>query len=172
MAIEKLKEVNLISDADHIQNVLLKFKDLDYFHPELAQRIVDRVSGLKTLNQTNPYSETLAKIHEICESCQLQVDKDAKQLMRIDLKQVNEELDEMGNEFQLYVNAKKDIQKVIDEDKLALEQLLNVQDLDINFDHLFQCTYLKLRIGKMPKKNLDCLNKYGKTIDSRIGWNR
>ncbi len=161
MAIEKMKEVNLISDADHIQNVLLKFKDLDYFHPELAQRIVDRVSGLKTLNQTNPYSETLAKIHEICESCQLQVDKNVHEISRIDLEQVNEQLNEMNEEFQLYVNARTDIQRIINEDKLALEQLLNVQDLDINFDHLFQCTYLKLRIGKMPKKNLDCLNKYG-----------
>lgn len=160
MAIEKLKEINLISDVDHIQKVMLRCRDLDYFHPELAQRIVDKVSGLKALNQTNPYSETLAKIHELSESCQICPDCDVNSTMYIDLDELNEQLDQMQQEYQLMEEARTDIKTVIEEDQLALEQLIKVQGLDINFDHLFQCEYLKLRIGKMPKDNLDLLDKY------------
>ena len=162
MAIEKLKEVNLISDVDHMQDVMLQFRDLDYFHPELAQRIVDRVSGLKTLNQSNPYSETLSKIHEMCEHAQIQINSQADVIQHINLDELNAHLNKMKEEYQLYEDAREEIVKVIEEDQLALEQLMKVQGLDINFDHLFQCEYLKLRIGKMPKENLEILDKYDK----------
>lgn len=162
MAIEKMKEVNLITDANHIQNVLLKFLELDYFHPELAQRIVDRVHGLKTLNKTNPYTETLAKIHELIEECQIQSNACCERIDEIDLDELNDELDKMEAEFQLLKDAYKEIETVIQEDETALEQLLEIQGMDINFDDLFECKYLKLRIGSLPKENIKQLEKYDK----------
>lgn len=160
MAIEKMKEVNLISDADHIQSVLLRFQSLDYFHPELAQRIVESVSGLKTLNQSNPYSDTLSKLHEICECCQIYVNDKTEVLPRVDLEKLNNEIDELQKEFRLMSETREEILKIIDEDKVAYEQLLKIKNLNINFDELFQCEYVKLRIGKMPKENVNELDRY------------
>ena len=50
MAITKMRLMNIITDKQHLEEMLLRFSTLDNFHPELANKIVDRVSGLAVLN--------------------------------------------------------------------------------------------------------------------------
>lgn len=107
MAIEKMKEVNLITDVEHIQQVLLHVRELDCFHPELAQRFVDSVHGLSTLNQSNPYTDTLAKIHEISNACSIDPNLDVKMDLNFDLDELNQEIEETGKTYQLLLEAKK-----------------------------------------------------------------
>lgn len=162
MAIEKMKEVNLITDVEHIQQVLLHVRELDCFHPELAQRFVDSVHGLSTLNQSNPYTDTLAKIHEISNACSIDPNLDVKMDLNFDLDELNQEIEETGKNYQLLLEAKKEVSTVIEEDEIALEQLKKIEKFNFSFDNLFQCEYVKLRIGKMPKGNLELLEKFDK----------
>ena len=66
MAITKMRLMNIITDKQHLEEILLSFSTLDNFHPELANKIVDRVSGLAVLNDANPYADLLSKVSELC----------------------------------------------------------------------------------------------------------
>ena len=50
MAIAKMKLINITADNEYLNDVLLKFVDLNYFHPEPASKFVDSVHGLTTLS--------------------------------------------------------------------------------------------------------------------------
>ena len=65
MAIVKMKLMNIIADKKYLEEVLLRFHKLDNFHPELATKIVDRVHGLTTLQDENPYTEIMNRFQDI-----------------------------------------------------------------------------------------------------------
>ena len=65
MAISKMKLVNILADKEYLNDVLLKFVELDYFHPEPASKFVDSVHGLTTLSDENPITDVLTHFHEV-----------------------------------------------------------------------------------------------------------
>ena len=71
MAIAKMKLINITADNEYLNDVLLKFVDLNYFHPEPASKFVDSVHGLTTLSEENPIAEVLSHVQEIVNEMQL-----------------------------------------------------------------------------------------------------
>ena len=65
MAISKMKLVNILADNEYLNDVLLKFVELDYFHPEPASKFVDSVHGLTTLSDENPITDVLTHFNEV-----------------------------------------------------------------------------------------------------------
>ena len=48
MAIAKMKLITISAEKEHLLDVLQKFIDLDYFHPEPASKFIDSVHGLSS----------------------------------------------------------------------------------------------------------------------------
>ena len=53
MAISKMKLVNILADNEYLNDVLLKFVELDYFHPEPASKFVDSVHAVSYTHLCN-----------------------------------------------------------------------------------------------------------------------
>ena len=71
MAIAKMKLINISAEKEYLDDVLLKFVDLDYFHPEPAVKFIDTVHGLTSMDEENPVSEVLSRFKEICSDMDL-----------------------------------------------------------------------------------------------------
>lgn len=160
MAITKMRLVNIITDKDHLEEVLLRFSFLDNFHPELANKIVDRVSGLKTMNNANPYAELLSHMQEACVEMGLKLNPKKVDSFLLDIDEANSFLKLVQTEFNHIHSVQEEIKEVLSESELAIVQLKNVADMHINFDDLFSCKYVKIRFGRMPKQNLSKLQYY------------
>ncbi len=160
MAITKMRLMNIITDRQHLEETLLRFCELDNFHPELANKIVDQVSGLALLNDANPYTDLLSKVTELCQEMKLTLDKQPVDSHFIDLEAANQELAEVKERFDQIHEMKKEVETVIEENEMAVIQVKNVSAMDINFDDLFSCRYLKIRFGRMPKQSVDMLEYY------------
>ncbi len=65
MAIAKMKLVNILSERSRLHEVLLRFIDLDCFHPEPASKIVELVHGLTTIQEEDPYQELITRFKDI-----------------------------------------------------------------------------------------------------------
>ena len=50
MAIAKMKLITISAEKEHLLDVLQKFIDLDYFHPEPASKFIDSVHGLSSMD--------------------------------------------------------------------------------------------------------------------------
>lgn len=160
MAITKMRLMNIITDKQHLEETLLRFSTLDNFHPELANKIVDRVSGLAVLNDANPYADLLSKVSELCAEMNLTLVKKPIDSYFINLDETNSMISKIKAKFDQIHEIKKELETVIEENKLAVIQVKNVSAMEINFDDLFSCRYLKIRVGRMPKQSVDKLQYY------------
>lgn len=160
MAITKMRLMNIITDKQHLEETLLRFTTLDNFHPELANKIVDRVSGLAVLNDANPYADLLSKVSELCAEMNLTLVKKPIDSYFINLDETNNMINKIKAKFDQIHEIKKELETVIEENKMAVIQVKNVSAMEINFDDLFSCRYLKIRVGRMPKQSVEKLQYY------------
>ena len=64
MAISRLNLVSINFDKYRYNEVLLKLFSHDDFHPELASKFIDSVTGLSVYNQDNLYEEILVRLND------------------------------------------------------------------------------------------------------------
>lgn len=160
MAISKMKLVNITADNEYLSDVLLRFVDLDCFHPELASKFVDSVHGLTTLNEENPITDVLQHFYEVIHDMEMQIPA-------LDVKDRNYDLDRIKNyiegiyqKFLQGAEVRKDLENVIQENKDALIQVQNIESMNLNLDDLFECKYIKVRFGRLPLDSVEKLQYY------------
>lgn len=160
MAIAKMKLVNIIADKEYLNDVLLKFVDLDYFHPEPASKFVDSVHGLTTMNEDNPITEPLTHFRELCEAMELTLPEVRMRNKEYDLVRMQRYMDEVYQRYGEAAAIRDDLEKVIQENKDALVQVKNIESIDLNLDDLFECRYIKIRFGRLPLDSVEKLQYY------------
>ncbi|MEG0423968.1 MAG: V-type ATPase 116kDa subunit family protein, partial [Erysipelotrichaceae bacterium] len=156
MAIAKMRLVNILSDLTHLNDVLLRFIEMDNIHPIEASRIADRVGGLTTLTQENPYVEVLNRFKEVTSQMEMKIASKEVKDQEYDLNKCKNYIEDTYTKFNNIKSVKDELTKIIQESQDALIQLRNVEALDVDFDDLFSCRYIKVRFGRLP---LDSVNK-------------
>ena len=148
MAIAKMKLINITADNEYLNDVLLKFVDLNYFHPEPASKFVDSVHGLTTLSEENPIAEVLSHVQEIVNEMQLNLPQLSMKSRDYDLDKMTSYVDGIYQRYQDGAQIRDDLLHVIQENKDALVQVRNIESIDLNLDDLFECEYIKIRFGR------------------------
>lgn len=160
MAIAKLKLLEIEFPQEKSDDVLSRLIKLDNFHPEYASKFADSVHGLSVLNRENPYADLIARLEEAKEKYQL----------NLQLQETNQNINVIEADTMICDTLEKvaqiekvrsELQVMVDENESAISQLQYMIDSDLNFDHLFGCQYLKVRMGRIPTENLDKLQYYG-----------
>lgn len=160
MAIAKMRLVNILSDLDNLNEVLLRFIEMGNIHPIEASKIADRVGGLTTLAQDNPFTEVIGRFKEITGEMGLNIPYREFKKIDYDLDKIRNYMERIYKEFILIESIKKELDQVIQENRDALIQLNNVETLDVDFDDLFSCEYMKVRFGRLPLDSVDKLKYY------------
>lgn len=160
MAIAKMKLINITGDNEYLNDVLLKFVDLDYFHPEPATKFVDSVHGLTTLVEENPIVEVLNHFKEVVSDMELDVAEKEMRSRDYDLDEMKAYIDDIHKRYLDGAIVQKDLETVIQENKDALIQVRNIESIDLNLDDLFECKYIKIRFGRLPLDSVEKLQYY------------
>ena len=160
MAIAKMKLINITGDNEYLNDVLLKFVDLDYFRPEPATKFVDSVHGLTTLVEENPIVEVLNHFKEVVSDMELDVPEKEMRSPDYDLDEIKAYIDDIHKRYLDGAIVQKDLETVIQENKDALIQVRNIESIDLNLDDLFECKYIKIRFGRLPLDSVEKLQYY------------
>ena len=160
MAIAKMKLINITGDNEYLNDVLLKFVDLDYFHPEPATKFVDSVHGLTTLVEENPIVEVLNHFKEVVSDMELDVPEKEMRSPDYDLDEIKAYIDDIHKRYLDGAIVQKDLETVIQENKDAMIQVRNIESIDLNLDDLFECKYIKIRFGRLPLDSVEKLQYY------------
>ena len=139
MAISKMKLVNILADNEYLNDVLLKFVELDYFHPEPASKFVDSVHGLTTLSDETPITDVLTHFNEVLQDMDMTLPmKDVKN-GEYDLEGIRTYIDSIHERFENGAAIRRELETVIQENRDALTQVRNIESIDLNLDDLFEC---------------------------------
>lgn len=160
MAIAKMKLINISAEKEYLDDVLLQFVDLDYFHPEPAVKFIDSVHGLTSMDEENPVSEVLSRFKEICSDMDLDLPEITMREKEYDLNGMKKYMNEIFHRFSDAKRIADDLKTVIQENKDALVTVKNIESIDLNLDDLFACKYVKFRFGRLPLDSVAKLRYY------------
>ena len=133
---------------------MLKLFSHDDFHPELASKFIDSVTGLSVYNQDNLYEEILVRLNDASNKYNFKLEEVEVENNQINILKVKEYLDDLLLDVERIHAVIKQLDTMIIENQEAVIQLRHVADIDVDFDDLFSCKYLQIRFGKFFKVRL------------------
>ncbi|WP_124100823.1 V-type ATPase 116kDa subunit family protein [Ruminococcus sp. Marseille-P6503] len=161
MAIEEMELVTIVGLMSELDSVLLKCCESGCFHMEPAFVSASESHGLKLLNDKNPYDVPLKGLASIATS------------LGIKLKETDfsDCALESGEDFSLFCDRlekplaelsekKQKALQIISERKGAVIQLNHLKGLNEEFDRIFSCRHVAVRVGKLPLESREKLEFY------------
>lgn len=157
MSIAKVKLIDLTSNLNNLDRILMKFIDIKGFHPVHASEIVEKVHGLTSLDTENPCTPILTELDEIERKFSIT-------LPSVEQKDGDEQFSEMldymhtfRNQLEAETNDINELKKHIRDYHDALIQVENIMNLDVPLDDVFASEYIKIRFGRLPNINVEKL---------------
>ncbi len=159
MSIERMEFVNIAGLTKDFDEVLIKLSECGCFHIESASKITGKEKGFKVLKEENPYTPVLKQLSEI------------SSLTGVKYKNVSDEGIEMPEVPERYVgDVRKRLEEMADrkkaaKDKLteyecALEQVNHLKGMNVDFQQLAACEFIKVRFGRLPVDSYSKLPYY------------
>ncbi len=161
MAIAKMKLVNITSDQAKLDEVLLRFVELDCFHPEPATKIAESVHGVTTLQEEDPYCELLSRLKDLEVNLGLSLNNEFIKDWKCDLNEMSTYMEQLERKREEIEEVKRELEGVIQANKDALTQVENIEGMDVSLDDIFSCKYVNVRFGRLPLDSVDKLQYYG-----------
>lgn len=161
MAIAKMKLVNITSDRAKLDEVLLRFVELDCFHPEPATKIAESVHGVTTLQEEDPYCELLSRLKDLEVNLGLSLNNEFIKDWKCDLNEMSTYMEQLERKREEIEEVKRELEGVIQANKDALTQVENIEGMDVSLDDIFSCKYVNVRFGRLPLDSVDKLQYYG-----------
>lgn len=165
VSISKLSLVNIIGDMQSLDQVILCCLDRDDFHPERSLDYSGNIHGFAPLQGENPYAGLLSRLDVIgmqaglapvkLEDKQRNVPKGPLQM-----HECSQFCESFEKELSQLNEKEANLRGTVERDESALSQLEHIQQMDVDFDSLFTCKFLKMRIGRMPTDSLQKLAYY------------
>lgn len=155
MSIAKLTLVNIIGDMSSLDNVILHCLDRGDFHPERAMNYAGGIRGFSPLVEENPYAELMNSLTDL--GLQAGFPLQDRPRMRLDKSRAKFQkkyCEDFCRSFRRELTLLREqcnyLKSELEQDESALGHLTHINELDVDIDRLFSCTYLKVRVGRLP----------------------
>lgn len=160
MAIEKMELVNIVGPMQALDETLKKCCDSGCFHMESAAASSDN-KGQKLLSEKNPYQSTLKELATLAGN--LNIELKETEYFGCELETAEDFSEFCRKIRESYVNLAEDKQKamqIVSERKAAEKQLAHLEGLHEDFDKIFACKHVAVRVGKLPVDSREKLEYY------------
>lgn len=149
--------VNIAGLTKDLDAVLVKLSDCGCFHIESAAKVAGKKSGFTVLKEDNPFTPLLKQISEIS-------NQSGRKFRSDDFSDVEGESLAVLGEYILNVRKKLDefktAEKLADEKlsvhEQAMYQVDHLKGMTVDFQQIFSCENIKVRLGRLP------VDSYGK----------
>ncbi len=161
MAIEKMELVTIVGMISELDSVLLKCCESECFHMEPAFVTSAEIEGLKLLDDKNPYETPLKDLASIATLLNIKLEQTDYSKCKLetgdDFDKFCEELEKPLDEIS---DKKQNAMKIISERGGAVKQITHLRGLNEEFDRIFSCKHVAVRVGKLPLESVDKLDFY------------
>ena len=151
MAIVKMELVNIAGLVKDLDAVLVRCFNSECFHIEHALQSTEDSGGFSELNEDNPYVLSLKKVISLATNLSINLkQQDLSDFEEGSIEEFNAYIDETQSNYNSKNKHLQDSLQHITEEEQALQLLEHLVGLTTEFEKLFACKYVKVRIGKMP----------------------
>lgn len=160
MAIEKMFLVNIVGNMVDLDQTLLQCLQCGYFHPEMSIHSTEPTHGFTTLEGENPYTNPLNNIMKLAADLKLTLDKSEFDMSTLSLETVDQYIKSMNEKTAQLASRKREVKESIAQHEQAIIQIKHLAGLNVSFDDIFACEYVKVRFGRLPFDSYEKLNYY------------
>ncbi len=161
MSIEKMELVNIAGLTKDLDDVLVTLSECGCFHMESASKIAGKKVGFTTLKEDNPYKPILKQLNDISV-------QSGRKFRSDDFSDIeNESLSKIE---QYIINVRQKLDDIKTEAKLADEKLSvheqamyqvdHLTGMTVDFQQIFSCENVKVRLGRLPVDSFGKLEYY------------
>ena len=162
MSLEKMKLVKVMGDLEELDNVIMTCCQNSHFQTEQAMQYVSGVKGFAPLNEENPYSPALQKLTEIAANSKLEFEKVDSSKLDIEDSKLSEYVNKIDGTLGSLQEQRNQLRNNINMYKQSISELEHFSGLDLNLKAIFDCKFIKVRFGRLPKASYEKLGKYDK----------
>ena len=160
MSIEKMSLVMLRGEAAQLDEVLLRCLDSGVFHPENAGSFSEYAGGITTLKEENPYTGLGKKLSAIAAETDIDLGSASFEGLDIPNGEFQSYIGGLDQKLKKLLSKKRGSEQLIESHKTALRRLEHFTSMELNFDSLFACKYIKVRFGRLPLDSYQKLRSY------------
>ena len=163
MAIEKMEFVSITSSRDCLDTVLDKCCESSCFQiePAVATSSGDGEKALQLLNDKNPYDVPFKGLASIATELGIELIETDYSSCRLESgADFTEFCDGLESSLAEASRIKEAVQQIISQRKAALIQITHLNGLNEQFDRIFSCKHVHVRVGKLPIESQRKLEYY------------
>lgn len=161
MAIEKMSLVNIVGNMPDLDKALLRCLQSECFQPESAVHNAEGVSGgFKSLPMDNPYPALLNRAIKLIEDFGLKIKDCEVDANSLNQKKIDAFLTKVEEKTLALSEKKRKIEEDIRNHETAINQITHLAGLNVSFDDIFACQYVKVRFGRLPYDSYSKLSYY------------
>ncbi len=152
MSVEKMKAACIsgrMSKLDAVINVCLQS---DWFHAESAVDALNSVQGLKRIKNDNNSAVQLNRLNNLFKQFGVQPPKDGyNSAKHFSNGIIDEKLNELNEKLEKAQLERARLEARNEELSAKIEDLKHFTALNLHLDALFDCEFIKVRFGRIPK---------------------
>ncbi|MEG2429759.1 MAG: hypothetical protein RSA99_05185, partial [Oscillospiraceae bacterium] len=160
MAIEKMSLVNLVGNLVDVDQTLLRCLKSGYFHSEMSVHSTEIENGFTALEGENPYQTLLALIIKLGSELKVNLDECEFNENDLDIEKITKFINDLNDETSQLEMQRKVIAESVAQHNQAIIQIEHLAGLNVSFDNIFACKYVKVRFGRLPTQSYEKLNYY------------
>ena len=163
MAVTSMRLVNVTGTLEKLDAVLDACSAGEDFQFEQAMSFFGDKSDFVPINDENPYSAYYSKASAMLEESGLELaDEDGDDISSSGMtwEEIGGFVDDISGQFRELAEERQSYQQRIAQCSTELEELRHFEELDIRLEEIFECEYIKVRFGRLPRESYSKLKYY------------
>lgn len=153
--------VNISGHTSDLNATLVKLSDCGCFHIESASKVAKKKSGYTALKEENPYTPLLRKLNEISARSGISFKStDYSDVENESLPSLERYLSEVSSTLDEYKTAERQAREQLSVHEQAMYQVDHLQGITADFQQIFHCEHIKIRMGRLPADSFAKLPYY------------
>ena len=157
MAIAKMKLVGAAGFVEQLDEFIETCCMDGDFHPEPAAQYLPVDLGYTPMEDVNPYADLLQKVEEFAKNARFDVAPVRHLKHTPTEEEIRDFVEKLVRDAGRLASGRKDLLEQHQACERGIEQLRHFTDFNMDLDEVFNCQYIKVRFGHLPKDNYEKL---------------
>lgn len=160
MAVSPIKSIGIIGLRSELEKVINICGSSGEFHPDDPLNFYSDTRGFMPVTDKNPYTEPLAEFTETLNIAGIEPEYVDIHDVIDSNEQVIDRVEALNSELERLIAQKAELNQRIDQCKRSIEETSHFVGMEMDFDKIFSCEFIKANFGRLPRDSYRKLENY------------
>lgn len=160
MAVSPIKSIGIIGLRSELEKVINICGSSGEFHPDDPLNFYSDTRGFMPVTDKNPYTEPMAEFTETLNIAGIEPEYVDIHNVIDSNEQVIDRIEALNSELERLIAQKAELNQRIDQCKRSIEETSHFVGMEMDFDKIFSCEFIKANFGRLPRDSYRKLENY------------